>query len=113
MSVNIEKLKLLGSEWQKNGYHRIYFNELTELFGLSCRYYNTGNISSATLDGERITNCRAAEIASALANSKLWFDMEDQKFHSKMYGCRTYTAEVMRDEIIAEINRRCAEMEEV
>lgn len=81
--MNIDNLKQIGNEWQKAGKHRIYFNDLPSRLGLRTWHYNTGNISSAELDGERISNSQAKKLLSRLAGAKLWFDMADEKFH----GC--------------------------
>jgi hypothetical protein len=53
-----------GKRWQKNGMDRIYFNASD--LGLECTRYNTGNISSATFNGERISNSWARELSAAV-----------------------------------------------
>jgi hypothetical protein len=78
----VEILKQIGSEWQKNGMHRIYFNHLEDLYGLDCSYYKTGNISGATLNGELISNSEAKRIQARLAG-KLWYDLADDKFYGR------------------------------
>lgn len=82
-TLNIESLRQLGSEWQKNDKHRIYFNDLEAWMGLDCSYYNSGNISGATLDGERISNSEARRIKGRICCSKIFWDFSDQKFHGK------------------------------
>lgn len=72
-----------GNLWERHGHRRIYFNNLTELYGLDLDYYNTGNISSATLDGEGISNNSARIIASDLKFGKLWFDLNTGSFASR------------------------------
>ena len=63
-----EKLIDMGCrEWQKGDHHRIYFNwhtdeVLAEFFGLVINRYKTGNISSAYLNGEKISNSEARRI---------------------------------------------------
>ena len=76
-----DALKKLGSEWGKSGKHRVYFNDLPELYGLDVRYYNTGNVSSATLDGEAISNSEAKRLLNRLTG-KFYFDFADGRFHS-------------------------------
>lgn len=78
----IDALKEIGSEWQKNEMHRIYFNDLDVWYGLDCSYYNSGNICGATLDGEKISNTSARKIQGRLSG-KLFFDLADNKFHGK------------------------------
>ena len=100
----MEKTKLikLGSEWQKGEHHRIYFNNLCELFGLSYSVYKSGNISAATLDGERISNSRAKEIKFALAGAKVWYDLNSGEFCWKgISDTRDYSIEKFREEVAA------------
>lgn len=90
MNLNINSLiQAGGKEWQSNGYHRVYFNNLAELYGLECSYYKTGNISSATLNGESISNSQARKLSSGLAFGKVWFDLKDGEFHTKDLGPQT------------------------
>ena len=79
----IAVLKTLGTEWEAHGKHRIYFNDLAEYVGLDCDYYNTGNVSSARLNGEKISNTRASAMLSQLNSGKIWFDYADSKFYGK------------------------------
>lgn len=110
--MDIEKLKKIGgSEWIKNEHHRIYFNNLPELFGLTCSYYKTGNIFSATLDGEKISNGRAREIETILRFGKIWYNVKTEMFEWKLSNCRDFTAETIADEIIDEIKKRAAEVQ--
>lgn len=79
--MNIEILKQIGSEWQKNGKHRIYFNGLGELYGIETERYNTGNICGATLNGNTISNSEAKRLIGRLLDCKVWFDVVDGKFY--------------------------------
>lgn len=55
---SIEELTRMGfCRWQKNGMDRMYINASS--LGLDCTYYKTGNISSATFNGESISNSEA------------------------------------------------------
>lgn len=76
------RLQQLGNRWQKNGMDRVYFNNLAEWYGLRLSYYNTGNICSAELNGERISNNSARHYLSKL-NGKIWFDLTTGRFESK------------------------------
>lgn len=76
----IEALTKKFGRWTKTGsngktYDRIYFNA-TDL-GLEIGRYNTGNISYAKIDGERISNCEARRILG----SKAYFDLTDNTLH--------------------------------
>lgn len=66
--------------WTKQGfngkvYDRIYFNA-TDL-GMEVSYYRSGNISSAAVDGEHISNCEARRIMGG----KAYFDLTDNTLH--------------------------------
>jgi len=63
-----EALEMGGREWQKNGNHRIYFNggALEVLYGLEILRYKTGNISSATFNGEDISNSKANKLLNKI-----------------------------------------------
>lgn len=78
----LEALKQIGNEWQKYGKHRIYFNDLGSRLGVETSRYNTGNICSATLYGEKISNSAAKRILSRAAYSKVWYDLADDEFHT-------------------------------
>jgi hypothetical protein len=76
----IEALTKKFGRWTKKGsngkvYDRIYFNG-TDL-GMEVSYYRSGNISSAAVDGESISNCEARRIMG----SKAYFDLTDNTLH--------------------------------
>ena len=100
-----EILKALGAkEWKTETHHRFYFNDLAGLYGLKVTRYNTGNISSATLDGESISNSAARRIKTELDFGKIWFDVPTGKFGSKEIGSSKVSA------IISEIENRAEKM---
>lgn len=68
-----------GRLWEKGSMRRVYFNDLEALMGLSISRYKTGNICSASLEGEYISNSAAAKMLSSI--SKLWYDLADNKFY--------------------------------
>lgn len=73
----IEELERLGfKRWKKNGMDRMYAD--AEVLGLYCEYYNTGNISYAEFNGEKISNTQAREIKSA----KTYIDLIKHKLVS-------------------------------
>jgi len=74
------KNKLLqqgGKLWEKieKGISRVYFNDLLSRIGLTVNRYGTGNISSASLNGESISNSSARKIESILENGKFYYDL--------------------------------------
>lgn len=61
---SIEALEALGfKRWTKAGMDRMYINASD--LGLVCTYYKTGNISSATFDGESISNSYGRDLKAA------------------------------------------------
>jgi len=72
-----------GRRWTKGEFNRIYFNNLAEFYGLRYGTYNTGNISWAELDGERISNNSARQILFTLNSAKVWYDCNTGRFEAK------------------------------
>lgn len=83
-----EKLEALGIEaWERGDMKRYYINDdaLEAVFGLRIGRYNTGNISSASLNGEPISNSRAYK----LMGRKIFFDaVKGEWMQSTEYGTR-------------------------
>lgn len=75
-----------GRLWEKHGYRRIYFNRLHEWYGLTYELYNTGNIRTAWVDGQRVSNSDGRRILHRLDFAKVWFDLADGKFHGKGFA---------------------------
>ncbi|MDP5310434.1 helix-turn-helix domain-containing protein [Streptomyces poriferorum] len=72
-----------GNRWQRNGMDRVYFNNWAELAGIETTRYNTGNISSASYQGEGVSNSQAYKLLGCI--DKVWFDTADGKLHAR-YG---------------------------
>lgn len=74
----IEALEKVGfNRWTKNGMDRLYASK--EAMQLELTYYKTGNISSAALMGEKISNSRARK----LIGEKIYIDVETGELTSK------------------------------
>lgn len=76
----------LGTRWTKSDtLDRVYLTDETKwrLAGLETERYGSGHISSATLNGESISNSYAREIGDAL-NGKIWFDVPSGKWMQKL-----------------------------
>ncbi|WP_030506388.1 helix-turn-helix domain-containing protein [Microbispora rosea] len=84
-----------GSRWTKGGKDRIYINGWTKYLGLEIEHYRSGNISSATLNGESISNSEAYRLASAVY--KVYFDVTDGKVYIQWGNSDPRT--MTRDEI--------------
>ena len=80
METIIEKLEELGlKHWTKGDNDRIYVNyahHFEEIFGLKLEFYKTGNIKSAYLNGEKISNSEAKKYFS----SKPYYDCKACKW---------------------------------
>lgn len=98
--VDIEKMKTLGKEWIADDKHRIYFNDLRGLYGLELNLYGTGNISSAKVDGVKISNGKARQLATDLDCAKFFYDVNAGTFGS------VGLSDVKIAKITAEITRR-------
>lgn len=83
-----EKLEDLGiAAWERDGMKRYYINDgqLEAVFGLSIGRYKTGNISSASLNGEGISNSKAYK----LIGRGIWYDANANSWMQKTeYGNR-------------------------
>jgi transposase-like protein len=63
-------LAIGGNAWTpRTGQERVYLNNWHELIGLEVSRYNTGNICSATINGQRISNGKATRLLDA----KVWW----------------------------------------
>lgn len=103
-------LKALGSEWQKAGKHRIYFNDLAQWFGLEFETYNSGNISGAWLDGDEISNRRAQEFSTYFRSAKVYYDVPGAAFYGQNIDSAYLKKIVAR--IKAAVEGRIDEMDE-
>lgn len=88
MSENIvEKFIGMGADrWTKYGKDRLYFNtrEFLNNIGLCFEEYNSGNISNATLNGEKISNSKCRKLIGYFNN--MWYNIIDGKLeYKKMY----------------------------
>lgn len=70
-----------GNRWQRNGMDRVYLNDWATFAGLTVSHYNTGNISSASYQGEGISNSQAYKLLGTI--DKVWFDAADGKLHAR------------------------------
>ena len=94
-----------GNLWEKHGHRRIYFDgaDIAQRQGLDWSTYGTGNISSATLAGEKISNSACKSILRAFHsyNFKLWYDIDAGKFYRWGDMNNHARAIKMKDEFVA------------
>lgn len=95
----IKKLEAKGfRRWTKGEHDRLYAN--VEDFGLELHHYNSGNISGATLNGEKISNSYGAEIKR---NTSIYLNVNNGEL---------YLTDRANDEIVANVKAAIAEAEE-
>lgn len=91
-SIEEQLVELGGKRWTKGNFDRIYFN--ADFFGLECDYYKSGNICSATLKGEKISNSYAGKLMAA----------------KSYYDVKTGIISSSREELQAELEERIHEI---
>ncbi len=99
-------VKIGGKEWTKNGMRRVYMNGLATWFGLETSRYNTGNVASATLDGQEISNTQAKRIGDHLLDAKFYYDVNGKNFTA------TGLTQAEFDKIVAAIKTAMQEVNE-
>lgn len=77
----IKKLEKMGAvRWTQYGHDRLYLNKAgSKLAGLEISRYNTGRVSLAKLDGEKIPNSRGGLIAGTVEDA--YIDLTDNKIY--------------------------------
>lgn len=95
----LEQLIALGGNlWEKGSMRRVYFNNVPAMIGLSYSTYNTGNISSASLNGTRISNSECGRILRSIG--KIYWDLDTGKIHG------SYTEQSMLNQVAAIISAK-------
>lgn len=95
----IKKLEAKGfKRWTKGEHDRLYAN--VGNFGLELGYYKTGNVSSAALNGEKISHSYGAEIKR---NTSIYLNVNDGEL---------YLTDRANDEIVANVKAAIAKAEE-
>ncbi len=84
MYTKEQALKIGGNEWK----NRVYFNDLYQLYGLKINRYNSGSLSSATLNGEPISNSEANRICDRLSGLRVFLNTDDGNLYAQR-GSRT------------------------
>jgi hypothetical protein len=98
--ATIKKYEAAGfKRWTKNGLDRLYID--AEALGLEVERYGTGNVKSATWQGEKVSNADARRILA----SKAYIDVETGELHVssdfEKYGMPT--VEEMARELVESI----------
>lgn len=91
-SINIEALEKKGfNRWTKGNMDRLYFS-LEKSGDLKLDYYKSGNLRSADLDGERISNAEACRLLAV----KCFIDLKNGNKMVVQYG-REDAQDVVRE----------------
>ena len=83
MNVELKLIEIGCTTWEKYGRKRIYINnddQIEKVFGLSVSRYKSGMISSAFLNGEKISNSQACRLLTV----KPYFDCLSGKWVSNI-----------------------------
>lgn len=83
MTIFDSLISIGGKEWKSENHHRIYFNDLVSLYGLVTLEYKSGNVSSASLKGKKISNSKASKIIDTLTFAKVYYDLNTGEFHGQ------------------------------
>lgn len=100
-------IKLGGREWKTEDgeKHRVYFKNIREFYGLSCEFYkSSGRVSSATLNGDKISNNTANKLCTYLDLAGLYYDVNEGAFYSPKLDEDDFQV------ITSEITRRANEL---
>ena len=83
--ADLTHLETIGRYWEKGEMRRLYFNTevLADLIGFSFTRYGTGNISSASLHGSKLSNTKARRLLTELDLGKCWYDYNEDDFHTQ------------------------------
>ena len=96
--TTVEKLEALGIRaWECGEMKRYYINDdnLEVIFGLCIDRYKTGNICSASLNGEGISNSKAYK----LLGRGIWYDAKSESWMQRTeFGTRELN-ETLKDSI--------------
>lgn len=89
----IPELEAMGfKRWQKTGngksFDRLYVDARN--LGLDVSYYKTGNVSGATFDGYKISNCEARRMLA----SKTYIDLIGHRIYSDNFDLAKKVAEI-------------------
>lgn len=93
-----EKLEELGIDvWERGEMKRYYINsdKLEAVFGLEVSYYKTGNLCWARLNGEGISNAKAAK----LIGRAIFFDAVSEKWMQNREGRTVELNETLKNSI--------------
>ena len=85
--VSVDALVAIGGKkWESSdkSKSRVYFGTdfIAKAKGFEYTTYKTGNISSASLKGESLSNSKAKSLLSSIASGKFWYDVNSREFVS-------------------------------
>ena len=93
---SIEQLEKIGGKlWEKGAMRRVYFNNLSELYGL------THQNGRSYLDGEEMSRKYASRAQMMVSEGKLWFDVPSGEFAYR--GMTDDQAQKMIDRLTSQV----------
>ena len=109
----VEFLKGIGAnEWHKGSYNRLYLNEAVDtLIGLETESYKSGNIKSAWLKGNEISNAEARRIIERTC--KAYIDLDTMELVTINELLMTAVEEKEAEIAAAEEAEKAEEVEEI
>ena len=100
-----KQLLLIGDLWEKYERIRIYLanDVVNEICGLHITRYDTGNISCAVFNGEKLSNKKASKLAMR-DEDQFWYSMYDKEFKWKNTYVSNYIFELADTKIREKYN---------
>lgn len=87
-----------GNRWTNGNHDRIYIKDLTlTTIGLETDRYNSGNINSATVNGEQISNTFAREILRAADEMNPFYNVNTGRIEMRSSGAREEAQNLVRE----------------
>lgn len=76
-----------GNLWESGDKKRIYFSKdaVLKMAGYKVTVYGTGNISSASFRGEKISNSEGTRAVSSVSGLKFFYDLVNKKFNQSNF----------------------------
>lgn len=94
-----------GEEWRSGGYHRVYFPNIVDLFGLTYDRVKDGHrlVKNSRLDGMPISDLTAVSLLLKLLGAEVYYDVNTKEFQGTNIEAWLLVI------IVEEIKRRVAE----
>lgn len=110
-------VSLGGKYWEKGNFKRVYFNfeVLLKVLGIEVDYYNTGNLCSIYVDGEKWSNYKGKKLLQTLKGSKVFYDLASNEWKCDFkYAGLDYRSYVEKaaEKLKEQLEKKIAEIED-